>query len=203
MQGEKLSLESKPGPASAVQCPKITTCQKNTKLHPIPYCKPPSRFTSNWPLLPLCNTWKHWIKSLFGTLDPDMLQGSVTTNIQVPSWMFVWKKKKKPCNNKGYFHWKPQLHQHKATNPREKKGVRDVISQYCWGEAAKRRSLPNTLTHLLEEQAGWKLFWDPLIITLIYYFTLHLNLHHGLGTEKGSSATEEPGDPAHLTSAHY
>lgn len=25
--------------------------------------------------------------------------------------------------------------------------------------------------------------------------------HHGLGTEKGSSAIDEPGDPAHLTSA--
>lgn len=25
--------------------------------------------------------------------------------------------------------------------------------------------------------------------------------HHGLGAEKGSSATDEPGDAAHLTSA--
>lgn len=53
MQGEMLSLESKPCPVRAVQRQKITACQsacKNTKLHPIPNCKPPSSFTSNWPL---------------------------------------------------------------------------------------------------------------------------------------------------------
>lgn len=185
-------VRNSPWKANPVQCQKITTCQKNTKLHPIPYPKPPSSFTSNWPLLPLCNMWKHWIKSLFSTPDPDMLQGSVTTNIQVPSWMFVWKKKK-PCNNKGYFHWKPQLRQDRQQIPGKRK-AQETSPLSTVEEKQAREDHCQTL-HLLEEQA------DPLIITLFYYFTLHLNLHYSLGTEKGSSATEEPGDPAHLTSA--
>lgn len=63
-------------------------------------------------------------------------------------------------------------------NTSQGKGARDLISQYCWGESGKRRSLTNTLNSPLGI-AGWlktaSRFWT-------YYFTLHLNLHHGLGT---------------------
>lgn len=92
MQGEILSLESKPCPVRSVQHQNSLLAkvhEKNTKLHPIPYCKPPSSFTSNWPLLPLRNTWKHWIESLFTMLDPHLLEGSVTIDPWVHSWMFV------------------------------------------------------------------------------------------------------------------
>lgn len=125
--------------------------KKTKKFHPVPYCKSPPSFTSNWPFLPLCNMRKHWIEPLINLMDLDLPDGSVTT-----SWVHsrVLLVKTQTRSTKGYFLRKPQLPTAQAVHHREEKGARDLSPITRWGdstiltccEAGKRRSLPITLS---------------------------------------------------------